>query len=177
MGAEGSPVVPSEPITEVSTTGYFWRWLGALAAGLGVVLLAHPVARGLESDSGGGPATFGVVLAVAIALTIVGRSTHVIVTSAFSDAHRVFRARHLFGCASVLLVAGATTARAVVVRDPFRLVFAHGRITGLDLVDVATVIAALVCLVGAGVALTGSWDARDEERNWHRTLRLHSRRS
>jgi hypothetical protein len=166
----------SESITERSPTSYFWLWLGALTAGLGAVLVAYPVAREIDSGDAPWPATLGLALAVVIALALVGKSTHVIVTSAFSDAYRVFRARHLFACASVLLVAGVLDARAVVVREPFRHVFAHGRISALDIVDVATVIAALVCLVGAGVALTGAWDARHDERNWHRSLRLHSRR-
>lgn len=163
----------SEPITERSPTRYFWLWLGALTAGLGAILMAHPIARGFGPS---GPATFALALSVVVALVVVGKSVHVLVTSAFSDAYRVFPARHLFACASVLFVAGVFAARAVVVREPFRHVFAHGRVSALDIVDVATVIAALVCLVGAGVALTGAWDARHDERTWHRTLRLHSRR-
>lgn len=166
----------SEPNIEQSPTRYFWRWLAALVAGLVAVLAAHPVARRLDAGGVNGFARVGVLLTVAAALAVVGRSIHVIVTSAFSDAYRVFRARHLFVCASVLLVAGAIAAWTVVLRDPFRHAFAHGHITGLDIVDVATVATALICLVGAGVALTGSWDARHAERNWHLTLRLHSRR-
>ena len=167
----------NEPITGRAPTRYVWLWLGALTAGLGAVLLAHPVAREVDAGDANTAATIGLALSTVIALSLTAKSVHVLVTSAFSDAYRVFRARHLFACASTLLVTGAITARAVVVREPFRHVFAHGSVNGLDIVDVATVIAALVCLVGAGVALTGAWDARHEERNWHRTLRLHSRRS
>jgi hypothetical protein len=61
-------------------------------------------------------------------------------------------------------------------RGPFDTLFAHGRITGEDIVDTAAVVAAVVCMVGAGVASIGAWDRMHEERNWHRTLHLHSRR-
>jgi hypothetical protein len=166
----------NEPITRLSPTRYVWLWLGALTAGLAAVLLAHPVARELDAGSASGRATLGLALSTVIALALTVKAVHVLVTSAFSDAYRVFRARHLFACASTLVVTGAVTARAVVVREPFRHVFAYGWVNGMDIVDVATVIAALVCLVGAGVALTGAWDARHAERNWHRMLRLHSRR-
>ena len=161
----------TEPTSALSPTRYFWRWLAALGFGLGALVGAHPVAQRLDGSDGAGiwPAA-GVLLAAAISLAVVGRSVHVIVTQACSDAYRVFRARHLFVCTALLVVAGTFVARAVVIREPFRHVFAHGRIAGADVVDVTTVMAALVCLVGAGVAATGAWDARHTERNWHRTL-------
>jgi hypothetical protein len=163
----------TEPISELSPTSYFWLWLAALGVGLGALVLAHPVAQRLDGSDGDSIwPTAGVLLAAVIALAVVGRSVHVIVTQAFSDAYRVFRSRHLVVCTALLLVVGTFVARAVVTREPFRHVFAHGRIAGADIVDVATVIAALVCLVGAGVAATGAWDARHNERNWHRLLRV-----
>jgi hypothetical protein len=169
--------MPTKPNNELSRAHYFWLWLTALGVGGGLPALAHTVTRRLhDSGSTSNSATAGVILMVAFALAVASRSVHVIVTSAFSDAYRVFRARHLFACSTLLLTAGTLTAYAVVVRDPFRQAFAYGRITGLDIVDVGTVIAALVCLVGAGLALTGAWDASLEERNWHRTLHLRSRR-
>ncbi len=64
----------------------------------------------------------------------------------------------------------------MVVHDPFDKLFAHGRITGEDIVDVGMVTAALSCLVGAGVALAGAWDRMHAERHWHRSLHLHGRR-
>jgi hypothetical protein len=100
----------------------------------------------------------------------------VIVTSAFSDAYRVFRARHLAFCAALLLGLGAVTAAVMVLHDPYDKLFAHGMITAEDIVDAGAVIAALVCWVGAGVAITGAWDASRAERNWHHTLHLYSRR-
>ena len=64
----------------------------------------------------------------------------------------------------------------MVVHDPFDKLFAHGRITAEDIVDVGIVIAAFVCWVGAGVAITGAWDTLHAERNWHRTMHLRGHR-
>ena len=163
--------------SELSPTRYFWLRLALLAAGLGVLVLTHRVASRLDdSVATGRSAVTGVLAIVALSLTVVGRSVHVIVTSAFSDAYRVFRARHLAVCAAILLGIGAVSAALMVVHDPFDKLFAHGRITAEDIVDASIVIAALMCSVGAGVAITGAWDTSRAERNWHHTLHLYSRR-
>lgn len=166
-----------ETTTEVSPTRYFWLQLAALGAGLGALFLAHYVTRQLDDSAAG--ATFStavVMLVVSTALAVVGRAVYVIVTTAFSDAHRVFRTRHLVVCGTLLFVVAAGASGALVARGPFEKLFAHGRITGEDIIDIATVLAAVVCMVGAGVASIGAWDRMHEERNWHRTLHLHSRR-
>ena len=167
----------TKPTSELFPTGYFWLRLALLGAGLGVLVLTHRVAGRLDdSVATGRSAVAGGLVAVALAMALVARSVHVIVTSAFSDAYRVFRARHLAVCAALLLGIGALTAAVMVLHDPFDKLFAHGRITAEDLVDVGVVIAALVCWVGSGVAITGAWDALHAERNWHHTLHLYSRR-
>jgi hypothetical protein len=107
---------------------------------------------------------------------VVGRAVYVIVTSAFSDAYRIFRTRHLLVCATLLFLVAASEAGLLIWRGPFDKFFAHGRITGEVIIEVAAVLAALVCMVGAGVALTGAWERRHVERNWHKTLHLQSRR-
>jgi hypothetical protein len=163
--------------SELSPTRYFWLRLALLGAGLGFLVLTHRVTGQLDdSISTGRSAVMGGLVVVALALALVARSVQVIVTSAFSDAYRVFRARHLAVCATLLVVIGALTAAVMVVHDPFDKLFAHGRITVEDIVDAGVVLAALVCWVGAGVAITGAWDASRAERNWHRTLHLYSRR-
>ena len=160
-----------------SPTSYFWPQLAALAAGLGALFLAHHVTRRLDDSAAGTTFTTAVlILVISLSLAVIWRAVHVIVTSAFSDAYRVFRSRHLLACGGLLLFVAAAEAGTVIQRGPFDKFFAHGRITGEVIVDVATVVAALVCMVGAGVALTGAWDRRYEERNWHRTLHLYSRR-
>lgn len=163
--------------SELSPTRYFWLRLVLLGAGLGLLVLTHRFAGGLEdSIAAGRSAVAGVLAVVALSLAIVGRSVHVIVTAAFSDAYRVFRAQHLAACTALLFGIGAVTTALVVVHDPFDNLFAHGRITAEDVVDVGGVIAALVCWIGAGVSITGAWDASRAERNWHHTLHLYSRR-
>ena len=160
-----------------SPTSYFWLQLAALGAGLGVLFLAQDLTRRLDgSDARDNFGTPMVVLVVTVALGVIWRSVHVIVTSAFSDAYRVFRSRHLLACGALLLSVAAAEAGALIWRGPFDKFFAHGRITGEVIVEVSTVVAALVCMVGAGVALSGAWDHMHEERDWHRTLQLHSRR-
>jgi hypothetical protein len=167
----------TKPTSEFSRTRYFWLRLVLLVAGLGVLVLTHHVTERLDdSVAADRPAVLGGLGVVTVALALVARSTQVIVTSAFSDAYRVFRARHLAFCAALLLGIGALTAAAMVVHDPFDRLFAYGRITAEDIVDASIVIAGLVCWVGAGVALSGAWDASHAERNWHHTLHLYSRR-
>jgi len=166
-----------EPTTAVSPTRYFWIQLAALGAGLGGLCLAHLVAQRL-ADSGSG-STFTramTMLLVAASLGVVVRAVYVIVTSAFSDAHRVFRTRHLMACGALLFVAAACAVGALVAWGPFDTLFAHGSFTGEDIVEMAAVVATVVCMVGAGAASIGAWDMMHEERNWHRTLLLHSHR-
>lgn len=167
----------TEPTTLRSPTRYFWLQLVALGTGLGLLLLTHHLTRRLDDSSAGNTfVTVAVILAVTLSIAVVWRAVHVIVTSAFSDAYRIFRSRHLLVCSALLLAIAAAEATALIWRGPFDKFFAHGRITGEVIVDVATVLAALVCMVGAGVALTGAWDRMHAERNWHRTLHLYSRR-
>ncbi len=166
-----------ETTTEVSPTRYFWLQLAALGGGFGALFLAHFVSQRLEDSAASATFTTVVLLVVVIAaLAVIGRAVYVIVTSAFSDAYRVFRTRHLMACAALLFAVAIGAAAAVVVRGPFDTLFAHGMITGEDIADVATFVATVVCMVGAGVSLTGAWDRMHAERNWHRTLHLHSRR-
>jgi len=164
--------------TELSPTHYLRLQLATLGGGIGTLVLAHTLTgRMNDSVTGATPTTVIVLLLVIpLALAAVARSTFVIVTSGHSDAYRIFRCRHLFAAGALLLVAGATIAASMVVHDPFDKLFAHGRITGEDIVDVGIVAAALICMVGAGVAFTGAWDRLHVERHWHRSLHLSSRR-
>jgi hypothetical protein len=167
-----------EPTTALSPTRYFWLQLAVLTAGFGVLVVVHEITRRMHD----GPTSPTLVMAavvmvsVSASLVAVARSTYVIVTAAFSDAHRVFRSRHLLLCAVLLLAVTAIGAGTVIVHDPFDKLFAHGRITGEDITDVGIVLAAVVCGVGAGVALTGAWDTLHEERHWYRSVHLRGHR-
>lgn len=163
---------------ELSSTHYLGVQLAMLSTGLGTLLVAHTVTRRVnDSVTGATPATVMVLmLVVPLAVAAVARSTFVIVTAGHSDAHRVFRCRHLLLTGALLLVVGVTTIVSMVVHDPFAKLFAHGRITSEDMVDAGFVAAALICMFGAGVAFTGAWDRLHAERHWHRSLHLHIRR-
>lgn len=166
----------TEPTTGVSPTRYFWLQLAALGAGFAALFLAHDVVRRQEVSPAGTTFSTAVVIVVAsAALAVVGRAVYVIVASAFSDAHRVFRTRHLLVCGMLLSVVSVGGIGALIAHDPFDKLFAHGMITGEDIIDAATAIASGACMVGAGVAAIGAWDRSHEERNWHRTLYPHSR--
>ena len=164
--------------TELSPTNYLRLQLAILGAGIGALVLAHTLTRRMNDSVTGASLTTVIVLLVVVplALAAVARSTFVIVTSAHSDAYRVFRSRHLFVSGALLLVTAATVAAMMVVHDPFDKLFAHGRITGEDIVDVGIVVAALVCMFGAGVAFMGAWERLLAERHWHRSLRISGRR-
>jgi hypothetical protein len=170
-------VTLTEPTTPTPPTRYFRMQVAALVGGLGGLLLTHHL-TGRLADSGSGT-TFATVMTMLLTVASLGavvRSVYVIVTLGISDAHRVFRTRHLFACGVLLSVVAVSAAAALVVRGPFDSLFTHGRLTGEHVVDMATVVAIVVCLVGAGAASIGAWDAWHEERNWHRTLAMRSRR-
>jgi hypothetical protein len=164
----------TRPTTERSRTHYLGVQLATLGAGIGVLVVAHTITRRMNDAVTGATATTVIVLLllVPLALAAVARSTSVIVTSGHSDAYRIFRSRHLFGVGALLLTVGATIAAATVVHDPFGKLLAYGRITGENIVDVGILAAAVICIVGAGVAFIGAWDRLNTERHWHRSLHL-----
>jgi uncharacterized membrane protein YidH (DUF202 family) len=167
-----------EPTTERSPTRYVWLQLAVLGVGIAALVLAHTATQRMDDAVTGATVPTLVVLLVVVplALAAVARSTYVIVTSGYSDAYRIFRSRHLFTSGTLLFVVAAAGTVAMVVHDPFDKLFAHGRITGEDIVDVGIMFAAVICMVGAGVAFTGAWDRLHAERHWHRSLHLHDRR-
>jgi hypothetical protein len=158
-----------------SPTRYFWTQLAILAAGIGVLGFAHQIAVRAGDPLGGSDLTTIVVSVVIVAAAVgsMARANYVIVTSGFSDAYRVFRARHLFVCAALLFVVASTALGWVIAHDAFSGLFSHGRVTGEDVVDVGLLAAALISMVGAGSALAGSWDSLHVERHWHLHLHLH----
>lgn len=167
--------MPRHEAADRSPTRYFWTQLAILASGIGVLVVAHHVTAGLDDAAGGTDvrALFVTMVVVAAAVGATARANYVIVTSGFSDAYRVFRARHLFVCAAVLFVVGSAALGWVIAHDAFRGVFSHGRVTGEDVVDIGLLAAALISMVGAGSALIGSWDSLHVERHWHLHLHLH----
>lgn len=165
----------NESNTALSSTSYFWLHLAMLASGIAGLALAHRVADWTRDGSSIDVMTRTSVTAV-VSLVVVARATFVLVSAASSDAHRVFRARHLLACAVLLLLPAVGTTAALLFGAPLEQLLSHGQITGGDIADVATGVAAVICGVGALMALVGSWDARHAERHWHRSLHLPHRR-
>jgi hypothetical protein len=150
----------------LSRRRYFWAQLALLTAGIVGLSAAHRVA---SWDADNASVAFRTAVLVGVALAAVARSTSVIVTSAVSDAYRVFRSRHLLACAA-LLGSAAVVACSPILHGPFGRVLAHGRITGEDIADLGSVLAAFVCTVGAVVAAGGAWEALRDERHWYRAI-------
>jgi hypothetical protein len=142
-----------------------------LVAGFGALALLHEIVVG-RSDTSLRPLLV-TMLAVAIALAAVTRSTYVIVIVASSDTFRVFRSPHLFLRATLLVIVATVAALLMLVHGSFRDFFSHGRITGETVVDVGGFVAAAICLIGAGAALSAALEARQDERHWHRSLHRH----
>ena len=159
----------TEPGAALSRGQYFWVQLALLGAGIAGLGGAHEVASWEETASTSS-ATLRAGVLVGVSLGAVARAAYVIVAAALSDAYRVFHARHLLACAALLAAAGLLVG-ASIVGGPFDRVLAHGHITGADLADLGSVLAALVCAIGVVVASMGAWDAFRDERTWYRTLR------
>lgn len=165
----------TEPSNVLRRKHSFWLQLVLLSTGIAGLWLSHRSAT-WYGDSSTRNAVLQTSAIVLVSLAVVARTTQVIVTSAHSDAYRVFRARHLLTCGAVLLGTAILLTGSLILREPLGRLLSRGRVTGGDIADVATGAAAVVCGVGAVVALVGAWDAAREERHWYRSLHSHHRR-
>jgi uncharacterized membrane protein YidH (DUF202 family) len=162
----------AESSAELSRKQYFWVQLALLVAGIVGLRLSHHVATW---DAVATNATLWTTALVSASLIAVARSNYVIVTSAFSDAYRVFRFRHLLAC-SALIGSAAVVVGSLVVPGPFDQLLAHGRITGEAIADLGSVVATFVCSFGAVCASAGTWTALRDERHWDQSLHLRGHR-
>jgi hypothetical protein len=155
----------------ISPTGYVRVHVMSLAAGFGTLFAAREFARWLNDPVGSGALrSLWISVPIVVSAVLVWRTVHVIVSSAFSDAHRVFRTRHLGVCALLLFVLAGGAAGAVFARGPFDTLLAHGVLTGEAIADAAILVSTVVCLLGGTVAASGAWERRNLERDWHRAL-------
>ena len=157
----------TEPRTRLSSTNYFWLQISLLTVGVAGVWLSHRIGTWFAAST----RNMTVFAIVACSVGAVGRSTKVIVDSAFSDSYRVFRSRHLLAC-SALLAGGATAVViAFVIHEPFDQLFAHGGFTSEEVADLGSASAMIICTVGSVVAATGAWDVFHDERHWYRSFK------
>jgi hypothetical protein len=167
----------TEAITHVSPTRSFLVQVAGLGAGLGALVLAHEVARRQDDPATTATTSSTVVTLVlaTLAVAAVGRAVHAMVSSALSDARRVFRACHLMVCGALLYAVAGGTAGALIAGGAFGSPLPVG-VTRGGIVTVGAMAVAVVCLVGAGVATPGAAERFEVERNWQRALHASSRR-
>jgi hypothetical protein len=161
--------MPTESSKRLSRKHYFWLQLAQASTGLVGLWLSHRIARWGDDNTSSRNVALVTAALVGASLAAVGRSTQIMVTSAFSDSYRVFRSGHLLAC-SVVLFAGSAFAASSVVHEPFARLLSYGQITGEEIADVGTMVAVAICTVGAVVTAVGAWDCFQDERHWHRSL-------
>ena len=165
----------TEPNADRFREHSFWLQLALLAAGIGILWLSQRSAT-WYADGSTHSAVLQTGALILVSLAAVIRSTYVMVTSALSDAYRVFRSRHLLVVAAVLLGTAIVVTASVVLGDPFVEFFAHGHITSGAVAGVGSGAIAVIAGVGALAGLLGAWEALREEKHWYRSLHLHHRR-
>jgi len=72
----------------------------------------------------------------------------------------------VFGCGVLVLTISLLFVASMIRRDPFQQLTSSGRITAGEIVDSGFVLAAVVCLTGAGMAFLAAHDAYRHERAW-----------
>ena len=165
-------------ITGLSPTRSFLVQLAVLGAGFAALVIAYGVVRRQDGPAATSTSTVVVVVTlvfVTLAVGAVGRAVHTIVTSALSDAQRVFRARHLMVCGALLYALAGGTTGALIGLGAFGSPLPH-KVTGEAVVAVGALTAAALCLAGAGVATVGAAKRFDVECNWQRALHTRSHR-
>ena len=166
-GLESPPAWPEVERLEPRTNRL--GQIGVLAVGVIGLWAMHDIAL-WPTD----PSTSRVLLwclaGTAIALWMVAKAVTSFIRSIERGQDRIFRSRHLLGCGLVQLGASAVLSLSLVNRDPFPGLFAHGEVTGPDIVDLGYVVAAGLCLFGALTALMAARAAHQVERRWHRYL-------
>jgi len=165
----------TEPNADRFRKHSFWLQLVLLGAGIGILWLSQRTAT-WHADGSTRSAVLLASALILMSLAAVARSTYIMVTSALSDGYRVFRSRHLLALAAVLLATAVVVTGSLVLGDPFGGFFAHGHITSGAVAGVGSGAIALICGVGALVALFGAFEALREEKHWYRSLHLHHRR-
>ena len=166
-GLESPPAWPDVERLEPRTNrlGQF----GVLAVGVIGLWAMHDIAL-WPTDPSMSRVLLWCAAGTAIALGMIAKAVTSFMHSIERGQDRVFRSRHLLGCGLVQLAASAVLCLSLVNRDPFPGLFAHGRVTGPDIVDLGYVVAAGLCLFGALTALMAARAASQVERRWHHYL-------
>ena len=140
-----------------------------LTGAVALLATAHGVAA-WSNDPGGRTPTLATLGIVAISLAVLSWSAWGLVESNVSRWRHVFCGRRATLCAGALAVVAGVLVASLIVRHPFRQLFASGRITAYELVDVGCVLGAVVSLTLAAAAAVAARDALRDERHWGRSL-------
>lgn len=146
-----------------------WRQAALLATGVFGLWAAHDIARWPSDPATLSSRTWSAFITV-VAVWMVARAARHMIESFDHCQARVFRSRHLLVCSLMLLSTAALLAAALVLRNPFSRLLAHGSVTGPDLVDLGHAVATGICLVAAARAIIGTHEAVQQERRWDRAL-------
>ncbi len=139
-----------------------------LVLGWSSIVLAHR-AGGVFDDPASHGALVLTAVVVVVSLIAVAAGCAISISAAESPTRHVFHSRPAFWTAVILLLGGAAIAVALIVREPFDRITTHGQFTAYTVGDVGCVVASIASFVGGGVAVLSCWDARLDERNWHRS--------
>ena len=152
------------------------RWRASSAPSTAVLVGAIALLAGAHGmaawsgDPGGRTPTLVTLGVVTVSLVALSWSAWRLVESNLSPWRPVFRCRRVTLCSGVLAVVAGLLIASLVIREPFQSVFASGRVTADEVVDVACVLGAVVSLTLAGAGALDAWDAFVDERHWGRSL-------
>ena len=105
-------------------------------------------------------------LLVVASLAVLGFATWSLVSAAESRWLHVFCGRRVFVCGVLVWTMSALFIASMIRRDLFQELASSGRITAGAIVDSGFVLAAVICMTGAGVAFLAAYDAYRHERTW-----------
>lgn len=152
-------------ISDLESRAERWHQLGLLALGLAGLWLGHEVATWASEPAATNVRIWTTAVAV-FGVVEVGRAVARFVNSVSAHQARVFRWKHLALCGVGLLAIAVVLVASLLLRGPLDDLLAHGTVTGSDIVDVAVVIAAGCCLIGAVTAFVAATAEFRSERAW-----------
>ena len=142
----------------IPANGHEWRNRGLLAAAAAGLWISHGIAT-WSNDPATGTAMLSASLLVVASLGALSVGVSGLVSAAGSRWLHVFCGRRVFVCGALVSTIAVIFVASIVRRDPFQELASSGRITAGEIVDGGVVLAALMCVTGAGMAFLGAWDA------------------
>jgi hypothetical protein len=159
----------AQPAAAIPANANGWLNGALLVAGVSGLWIGRGVAAS-SNDPAGGVVVLSAGLLVLASLAVLGLAIRRLVSAAESRWLHVFCGRRVFACGVLVLTIAALFVASIIRGDPFQQLTASGRITAGEIVDAGFVLAAVVCVTGAGMAFLAAWDAYRHERAWPLSL-------